>query len=93
MPKLAKYKNLIFFIVSFDLSERLHIHVFSKSNGRGGSAKIWLDTLEVFDQGDLTTEEINTAVKVLGVNIEIIKKAISDFREGKKVKSIELKLK
>jgi len=34
VPKIAVYQALIFYIVSFDLSERLHLHVFSKQKFR-----------------------------------------------------------
>ncbi|MBI4648556.1 MAG: DUF4160 domain-containing protein [Bacteroidia bacterium] len=93
MPKIAVYKTLIFYIVSFDLSERIHLHVFSKNHNRQGSAKIWLDTNEVFSQGALTDEEINIAVKLLEKNKNLIKDTIEKFRTSNKIKTIQLKLK
>jgi hypothetical protein len=93
MPKIAIYKALIFYIVSYDLSERLHLHVFSKKNRRSGSAKIWLDTSEVFDQGYLTDEELNLAVKLIDRNRDNLQKVIDDFRTSGKIKTLKLKLK
>jgi len=34
MPKLAIYKNLIFYIVMFDLTERYHVHIANNKSGR-----------------------------------------------------------
>jgi len=91
MPKIAVFRNLIFYIVSYDLSERLHLHIFTKNKNRNGSAKIWLDTLDVFDKGQLTDAEINLAVKLLANNKVEIEKNIELFRKGKKSKPINLK--
>ena len=38
MPKLVTYKNLTFYIVMFDLTERYHVHV--TKTGRQKVAKI-----------------------------------------------------
>jgi len=91
MPKISVFKNLIFYIVSFDLSERLHLHIFIKNKNRNGSAKIWLDTLDVFDREQLTDAEINIAIKMLDKNKVQIEKNIEQFRKGKKSKPIHLK--
>lgn len=77
-------------MVSFDLSERLHLHVFSKNTTRGGSAKIWIDTLEVFDRGSLSEKEINTAIDLIKNNKTKISKLIEDFRNGKKINPLKL---
>lgn len=90
MPKIILFKNLIFYLVSFDLSERLHLHVFSKNTTRGGSAKIWIDTLEVFDKGSLSEKEINTAIDLIKNNKTKISKLIEDFRNGKKINPLKL---
>ncbi|TAF73340.1 MAG: DUF4160 domain-containing protein [Bacteroidetes bacterium] len=90
MPKIILFKNLIFYLVSFDLSERLHLHVFSKNTTRGGSAKIWIDTLEVFDRGSLSEKEINTAIDLIKNNKTKISKLIEDFRNGKKINPLKL---
>jgi hypothetical protein len=65
MPKLAIYKALVFFFYAYDLSKRLHVHISNTKSRKGRSAKIWLDTFEVFEQGSLTDKEINVAVKLL----------------------------
>ncbi|MBX3163634.1 MAG: DUF4160 domain-containing protein [Bacteroidetes bacterium] len=90
MPKILTYKNLIFFLVSFDLTERLHLHVFSKNKNREAAAKIWLNPVEVFEQGALTKQELNIALKIINDNSEKIKEAIANFKRGIKVKTIKL---
>lgn len=90
MPKLVVYGNLIFFIVAYDLSERWHIHVANNKSERKRSAKIWLDTLDVFERGKLTQQEINTAVNVLRENKEKVLAAIQTFAEGGKIKTLKL---
>ncbi|MEO8146039.1 MAG: DUF4160 domain-containing protein [Bacteroidia bacterium] len=91
MPKIATYKYLVFYLVSYDLSERLHLHIFNKNGSYANSAKIWLDTLEVFEQGNLTRREINLASKLIEKSkVEIID-SIERFKKGEKVKTIELK--
>lgn len=82
MPKLAVYGKLIFFVFAYDLSERWHVHVANNKSERKRSGKIWLDTLAVFERGNLTDKEINTAVNVLRENKEKILSSISNFAEG-----------
>ena len=67
MPKIALYKYLSFFIVSYDLRERLHLHIIKTKGRKSRVAKIWLDPVEVFDEGDLTQTEINLAIKLSGI--------------------------
>ena len=90
MPKVAIYGNLIFFIVAYDLSERWHIHVANNKSERKRSAKIWLDTLEVFERGRLSQKEINTAIAVLRDNKEQILNSLDIFAAGGKPKTLQL---
>lgn len=90
MPKLAVYGNLIFFIVAYDLSERWHVHVASNKSERKRSAKIWLDTLEVFEQGNLSKKEINLAIDVLKGNKDKFLEALLTFAAGGKLKTLQL---
>ena len=90
MPKLAVYGNVIFFIVAYDLSERWHVHVANNKSERKRSAKIWLDTLEVFEQGNLSQKEINLAIDVLKDNKEKFLIALSTFAAGGKLKTLRL---
>lgn len=92
MPKIGIYKYLVFFIVSYDLSERPHLHVWSKNHKRGDYAKIWLDTLDVFSHGSLTQKEINLALKIIETNKSSIEEIIGEFRTTGKVKTLKLKL-
>lgn len=90
MPKLAVHSNLIFFIVAYDLSERWHVHVANNRSERKRSAKIWLDTLEVFEQGNLSRKEINLAVSVLKDNKDKFLEALLTFAAGGKPKTLRL---
>ncbi len=92
MPKLAIYKNLIFFFVSFDLSERRHLHVVNRRNYKR-SAKIWLDNGTVFEKGLLTDKELRLACKLINGNIEAINEEIDKFMIGKKTRVLKLTLK
>ncbi|GAB3320461.1 hypothetical protein GCM10027299_13750 [Larkinella ripae] len=90
MPKLAVYKALVFFLYAYDLSERMHVHVSNTKSRRGKSAKIWLDTLEVFETGSLTTKEINTAVKLLEKYGPEIAESITVFATEGRVNVLQL---
>jgi len=76
--------------VSFDLSERLHLHVSSKNKKRDAATKIWLNPIEIFDKGGLTQKELNTALKIIENNSDEISAVINSFKEGNKVKTIKL---
>lgn len=84
MPKLAVYGNLVFYIFAYDLIERMHVHVSNTKSRSGKPAKIWLDTLDVFERGNLTAKEISTALTLLRQNKETIEHSILRFAaEGK----------
>ena len=59
MPKIAVYKYLLFYIVSYDLKERYHVHVSNTRTRKGRDAKIWIDKAKVHQKGDLSGEELN----------------------------------
>lgn len=90
MPKLAIYKALVFFLYVYDLSERMHVHVSNTKSRKGKSAKIWLDTLEVFETGSLTPKEINTAVKLLEKYGPQIAVRITEFAAEGKINVLQL---
>lgn len=58
-----------------------------------GSAKIWLDTCEVFSKGALSREELALAVKLVEKNKSELIDAIELFRRSNKIKTVALKLK
>ncbi len=91
MPKIAIFKYLVFYIVSYDLLERYHLHVIKSKGGHSHAAKIWLGPVEVFEQGDLTDKELNLVIKLLSENEEQIKENINKFAKGEKIKPIKLK--
>ncbi|MGA0557781.1 DUF4160 domain-containing protein [Larkinella sp. VNQ87] len=90
MPKLAVYKALVFFLYAYDLSERMHVHISNTKSRKGKSAKIWLDTLEVFETGSLTPKEINTALNLLKQHGPEIAANITAFATGEKVNVLQL---
>lgn len=90
MPKIAIYKNLVFFLYAYDLAERAHLHVSNSKRGRRRSAKIWLDTLEVFEGGSLSDKELRECKRVLATNQETVLEQIRNFAEGKNVVLLNL---
>lgn len=92
MPKIAVFRNLVFFLYAYDLSERLHLHVANNKAGRSKSAKIWLDTAEVFEAGSLSANELKQAQAVVEANRQAIVEQIEHFAKGEKVELLNLNL-
>lgn len=90
MPKILLFKNLVFFFYAYDLTERLHLHIVNSRSERSRSAKIWLDTLEIFEEGSLTKKELKICQKLIEENINEILEQINRFAQGKKVEIINL---
>lgn len=90
MPKLAVWGHLVFHLYSYDLFERLHVHISNTKSRKSNPAKIWLDTFEVFGQGDLTTKELKQCQRLLVEHSDELRTIIEDFRNGIKTKSIVL---
>lgn len=91
MPKLAVYGNLVFYIFAYDLLERMHVHISNTKSRSGQSAKIWLDTLDVSEQGSLTKKEISTAIKLLTKHKESIARSINSFAIDGEIKTLHLR--
>ena len=90
MPKIAVYKNLVFFLYAYDLAERAHLHVSNNKRGRKRSAKIWLDTLEVFQNGSLSEKELRECQRILADKREAVAEQIRNFAEGQNVVLLNL---
>lgn len=90
MPKILLFKNLVFFFYAYDLTERLHLHIVNSRSERSRSAKIWLDTLEIFEEGSLTKKELKVCQKLIEENINEILEQINRFAQGEKVEIINL---
>ena len=93
MPKIAIYQFLVFYLYSYDLSERFHLHVSKYKSRKGHDAKIWLDTGEVFERGDLTESELALCTTLIKKHRNEILTKISNFASGEKIKPLYLKLK
>jgi hypothetical protein len=91
MPRIAVFKYFVFYFVSYDLSERYHVHVASTKSGRTGTAKFWLNPVELFEMGKLTEKEVNTVEKLLIKNEAKLIEQITNFAKGKKIKTLVLK--
>ncbi|GAB4026734.1 DUF4160 domain-containing protein [Spirosoma gilvum] len=91
MPKLAVYGNLVYYIFAYDLLERMHVHVSNTKSRSGRSAKIWLDTLDVFERGSLTEKEISIALKVLVKHKDDLERSIRTFATDGEVKTLHLR--
>lgn len=90
MPKILLFKNLVFFFYAYDLTKRLHLHIVNSRSERSRSAKIWLDTLEIFEEGSLTKKELKVCQKLIEENINEILEQINRFAQGEKVEIINL---
>jgi hypothetical protein len=93
MPKIAFYKYLTFFIVSFDtLKEPPHLHIAKEKGRRTYSAKIWLKTLEFSDKGSLTGEEMNLVKKLVTKHQSELLKLFEKAKRGEKFETLKLDL-
>jgi len=82
---------LQFFFYSYDLQERLHLHVIRGKKGYQRAAKIWIENgIEAFEQGELTNSEINTALEVIKGNLPQILEHIERFKNGEKVEILNI---
>ncbi|WP_298361017.1 DUF4160 domain-containing protein [Runella sp.] len=91
MPKIIIYRFLQFFFYSYDLQERLHLHVIRGKKGYQRAAKIWIENgIEAFEQGELTNSEINTALEVIKGNLPQILEHIERFKNGEKVEILNI---
>ncbi|MFY7999457.1 MAG: DUF4160 domain-containing protein [Candidatus Kapaibacteriota bacterium] len=89
MPKIAIYKFLTFFIVSFDtLKEPPHLHIAKEKGNRQRSAKIWLKTLEIAEQGDFSENDLKEALRVIKEHQQELLNAFADVKAGKKISTI-----
>ena len=65
MPKIAIYKFITFFILSYDFkNEPPHLH-FIRGKHYAKPGKIWLKTLEFEQTGDFTQAELNLVEKLI----------------------------
>ncbi|TAE40703.1 MAG: DUF4160 domain-containing protein [Runella slithyformis] len=91
MPKIIIYRFLQFFFYSYDLQERLHLHVIRGKKGYQRAAKIWIENgIETFEQGELTSSEINIALEVIKENLPQILEQIERFKNGEKVEILNI---
>jgi len=66
MGKIARYKFLTFFVVSFDLfKEPAHVHIIKERGNFSNPAKLWLETLEWAEIGDLSEKDQIAAFKIV----------------------------
>ena len=92
MPKIAIFKQFVFFFYAFDLSERRHVHVEAKKGRFRKPAKIWIEHgVEVFDAGNLTRAELNEVCRVVEENLDALNSQFEKFIAGQKVKLLAFK--
>lgn len=70
MPTVLRIGSYRFFFYSYDLGERVHIHVIRERN----EAKFWLDPISLADNQGLAAHEIKTVIKLIAEH----KKEIED---------------
>jgi hypothetical protein len=91
MPKLIIYKFLQFFFYSYDLQERLHLHIIKGKKGYQRAAKIWIENgIEAFEEGDLTSSEMSTALEIITEHLPQILEQIERFKNGEKVEILNI---
>ena len=94
MPKIAVFRFLTFFILSFDvLNEPPHLHISKTKKGREQAAKIWLKTLKFAEHGEMTQKEINLIRKLVKANQSKLIEAFENAKKGIKSNPVQLKLK
>ena len=92
MPKIAIYKFLTFFIYAHDaLYEPPHLHIVKEKGNRQRSAKIWLESFKVAQNGTLTEKELNQALDLIKKNQTELIDAFNKVKNGQKVTTIKLK--
>ncbi|MEY4877428.1 MAG: hypothetical protein RL708_2578 [Bacteroidota bacterium] len=86
MPKILIYKFLSFFFYAGDINERGHVHIIN-SKSYANAAKIWFENgVEIFDIGNLSKTELNTALKVVKANEPYLLQQWNLFKKGKSTK-------
>ena len=92
MPKIAIYKFLTFFIFAYDaLNEPPHLHIVKEKGNRQRSAKIWLETFKVAEEGTLNEKELNQAISLIKKNQVILIDSFNKVKNGQKITTIKLK--
>ena len=92
MPKIAIYKQYIFFVYSFDLlHEPLHLHIANQKSHRQYTAKIWLSSLEYAEPGSLNQIELNSIQKVVKRYQSQLIIALEFLQNGKGIQTIKMR--
>ncbi len=68
MPTILRIGQYRLFFYSYDLGERMHIHVIREKN----EAKFWLEPVSLAKNQGMSTVEIQTALKLITENKETI---------------------
>jgi hypothetical protein len=91
MPKIAVYKFLTFFIFAYDaVNEPPHLHIVKEKGNRQRSAKIWLETLIVAENGTLSEKEINTAMRLIKEHQQKFLQLFDKIKNGEKIRTLNL---
>lgn len=69
MPTVLRIGQYRFFFFSYDLGEKMHIHVIKEKN----EAKFWLDPVSLAENQGLSAHEVQTVLKLITENKELIK--------------------
>ena len=92
MPKIAVWKFLTFFIFAYDaLNEPPHLHIAKEKGSRQRSAKIWLESLEIAENGSLKEKELNEALRIMKENQAALLDLFEKVKNGEKIKTLKLK--
>ena len=75
MPTVLRKYGIRFHFYGYDMRERPHIH----ASGQGGSAKVWLDTIEFADLKGFNSADQKRIVKVVHEHHAEIMEAWHEF--------------
>jgi Domain of unknown function (DUF4160) len=91
MGRVAFYKFFRFFFYSYDLMhEPPHLHVSISKGKFNKSAKIWLETLEISEKGDLTDSQVKEMIAIVKNNQKELILFFNDKKSGIERKPLNL---
>ena len=77
MPKVLERYGIRFHFYGYDVRERPHIH----ASGKGGEAKVWLDTLEFEECINFKANDQSRILQTVRENHSLITEAWNDFKK------------
>ena len=67
------------------------MHIVKEKGNRQRSAKIWLETHKVVEQGTLNDKELNQAISLIKKNQKVLIESFNKVKNGQKITTLKLK--